>query len=125
MAERSADREREDAYRNKVLEDTKTTREEDRKTRAAERAADRADIEKRLEAEKVLRERELALRVRQLDEAKARAEKDDARAAELEKTRVRMSTFDRHFKAGTEMSPEDVAAEIEDLQGRDDLDDDG
>jgi hypothetical protein len=124
MAERSADREREDTYRNKVLEDTKTTREEDRKTRAAEREADRKEAEKRLEAEKALRERELALRIRQLDEAKARGEKEDARAAELERTRTRMSTFDRHFKAGTEMSPEDVAAEIEDLQGRDDLDDD-
>ena len=125
MAERSVDREREDTYRNKVLEDTKTTRDEDRKTRAAEREADRKEAEKRLEAEKVLREREIALRIRQLDEAKTRAEKDDARAAELERTRTRMSTFDRHFKAGTEMSPEDVAAEIEDLQGRDELDDDG
>ena len=28
MAERSADREREDTYRNKVLEDTKATRDE-------------------------------------------------------------------------------------------------
>lgn len=124
MAERSADREREDTYRNKVLEDTKTTREEDRKTRAAEREADRLENEKRLAADKALRERELALRIRQLDEAKARGEKEDARAAELERTRTRMSTFDRHFKAGTEMSPEDVAAEIEDLQGRDDLDED-
>ena len=47
MAERSADREREDTYRNKVLEDTKATREEDRKTRAAEREADRKEAEKR------------------------------------------------------------------------------
>ena len=125
MAERSVDREREDTYRNKVLEDTKTTREEDRKTRVAEREFDRKEAEKRLEAEKALRERELALRIRQLDDAKARGEKEDARAAELERTRTRMSTFDRHFKAGTEMSPEDVAAEIEDLQGRDELDDDG
>jgi hypothetical protein len=117
MAERSADREREDTYRNKVLEDTKTTRDEDRKTRAAEREFDRKEAEKRLEAEKVLRERELALRIRQLDDAKARGEKEDARAAELERTRTRMSTFDRHFKAGTEMSPEDVAAEIEDSPG--------
>ena len=60
MAERSVDREREDTYRNKVLEDTKTTRDEDRKTRAAEREADRKEAEKRLEAEKVLREREIA-----------------------------------------------------------------
>ncbi len=50
MAERSADREREDTYRNKVLEDTKTTRDEDRKTRAAEREFDRKEAEKRLEA---------------------------------------------------------------------------
>lgn len=125
MAERAADRESEAAFREKSLGEAKASRDEDRKARAAEREADRADAERRLEAEKAYREREMALRIRQLDEAKARAEREDARNADLERQRFYWSTFDRHFKAGVEMSPEDVAGEIEELQGRGDLDDDG
>jgi len=125
MAERSADRERDEAYRNKVMEDAKATRAEERGIRAAERDADRKDAERRLEAERALRERELKAREDQLAEARARAEREDARTAGLDRERAYWNTFDRHFKAGTEMSPEDVAGEIEDLQGRKDLDDEG
>lgn len=121
MAERAADRESEAAFREKSLGEAKASRDEDRKARAAEREADRADAERRLEAEKAYREREMALRIRQLDEAKARAEREDTRTAELERQRSYWNTFDRHFKAGAEMSPEDVAGEIETLQGRSDL----
>lgn len=124
MAERTVDREREDTFRNKSIEDAKTTREEDRKLRSTERDADRKEAEKRLEAEKLLREREIKIREGQLTEARTRAERDDARAAGLDKERSYWSAFDRHFKTGTEMSPEDIAGEIEDLQGRDDLGDD-
>lgn len=125
MAERAADRESEAAFREKSLEEAKASRDEDRKARAAERDLDRADAERRIEADKAYRERELALRARQLDEARARAEREDTRTAELERQRSYWNAFDRHFKAGAEMSPEDVAGEIEDLQGREDLDDDG
>jgi hypothetical protein len=116
LGERAVDRERDDEFRNRSLEDGKAAREEDRKAREAERAADRADAERRLQAEKDYRDRELALRLRQLDEAKARAEREDAKTVELERQRSYWAAFDRHLKAGTEMSPEDVAGEIEDLQ---------
>lgn len=114
MGERAAERERDDAHRDKVLQETKTARDEDRRARAAE-----------LEADRALRERDLSARERQLEAARIRAEKEDARAAALEKERSYWAAFDRHLKAGTEMSPEDVAGEIEDLQNRKDLDDEG
>ena len=119
LSERAQERQMTVDERAKEREDALAARTQGRADLLAAREQDRQDRLAQIEAEKKRWDAEMALKEKQLALARERGTTEDTRAADLDRERRHWNAFDRHLKSGVEMSPEDLAAEITDLRGRD------